>query len=64
MTLLGLILTIALVGFLLWLLNTLVPMDAKVKQILNIVVIFLLVLWLLESVFGIFGALDRPIFRR
>ncbi len=60
MTIIGLILTIALIGVLLWLVNTYIPMAPPVKNILNIVVVILLILWLL-SVFGVLGALDVPL---
>jgi hypothetical protein len=42
------------VGVLLWLVNTYIPMDAKIKNILNIVVVIVVVLWLLRA----FGILD------
>jgi hypothetical protein len=35
------------VGVLLWLVNAYIPMEARVKQILNAAVIIVLVLWLL-----------------
>jgi hypothetical protein len=54
MSIIGLIITLAFIGLLLWLVNTYVPMDAKIKQILNIVVLVCVVLWLL-NVFGVFG---------
>lgn len=54
---LGLAVTLILIGVLLWLVNAYIPMDAKIKQILNAVVIILVVLWLL-NVFGVFGYLD------
>jgi len=50
----GLILTLVLVGVLLWAVNTYIPMDPKIKQILNVVVVILVVLWLLR-VFGVLG---------
>lgn len=54
------ILTIAaviiVVGVLLWLANSYIPMEPIVKRILNITVIIALVLWLL-SAFGLFGHL-------
>lgn len=56
---LGLVITIIVVGILLWLVNSYIPMDAKIKQILNIVVAICVVLWLL-SVFGVFGYLNGP----
>ena len=54
MTLINLIVVLAVVGVLLWLLNTYVPMDAAIKRIINIIVIVAVVLWLLKA----FGLLD------
>lgn len=54
MSLVGLIIALILVGVLLWLVNAYVPMDAKIKNILNIVVVVAVVLWLLK----VFGVLD------
>lgn len=62
MTLIGLIITIMIVGILLWVINTYIPMDQKIKTILNIVVVIVLVFWLLQ-VFGVLGALDVPLRR-
>ena len=36
------------IGVLLWLINNYIPMDAKIKSILNIVVVVVVVLWLLN----------------
>jgi len=55
MSLLSLILVIVLVGVLLWAINQFIPMDAKIKGILNAVVVIILVIWLLQ-VFGILGS--------
>ena len=52
MSIISLIVTLVVVGLILWLVNNFIPMDRKVKQILNIVVVILLILWLL-SAFGI-----------
>jgi len=60
MSLLSLILTIVVVGVILWLINTYIPMQATVKKILNVVVIIVLILWLL-SAFGFIGTLNRPV---
>jgi hypothetical protein len=48
-----LIIILIVIGLLLWLANTYIPMDQKIKTILNIVVVTCVVLWLLEA-FGIF----------
>jgi len=45
-------------GVLLWLVNTYLPMDRKIKTILNIVVVIVLIIWLLK-VFGILGSLEH-----
>ena len=54
MSLISLVLTLIVVGVLLWLVNTYLPMDAKIKRILNIVVVICVVVWLLYA-FGILG---------
>lgn len=56
MPLTTLVAVIVVIGILMYLINAFVPMDAKIKQILNIVVVIALVLWLL-SVFGLFDGL-------
>ncbi len=48
MTLLNVILTLIAVGAILWLINTLIPMDGKIKSILNAVVTIAVVVWLLK----------------
>jgi 1-acyl-sn-glycerol-3-phosphate acyltransferase len=53
MDVLTILIVIVIVGVLLWLVNSYVPMDGKIKKILNIVVVILLVIWLL-SAFGAF----------
>ena len=58
MPLISLVITLIVVGVLLWLVNTYIPMDGKIKQILNAVVIIAVVLWLL-SAFGLIGNLGN-----
>jgi hypothetical protein len=48
------IITLIVVGVLLWLVNTYIPMDGKIKKVVNIVVFVAVVLWLLD----VFGASD------
>jgi hypothetical protein len=57
MSLLTIILVIVVVGVLLWAINSFIPMDSKVKSILNIVVVIALILWLLQA-FGVLGSLS------
>ena len=52
MPLLNVLIVIIIVGVLLWLVNSYIPMQATVKKILNAVVVIALVLWLL-NVFGL-----------
>lgn len=52
MSLITIVIVLVVVGFLLWLINTYIPMASPIKTILNLVVIIVVVLWLL-SAFGI-----------
>lgn len=54
MDLLTLVIVLIVVGVLLWLVNAYIPMDAKIKKVLNIVVFVVVILWLL-NVFGVFA---------
>ena len=51
--LIHIVITLVIVGFLLWLVNRFIPMQSNIKSILNGVVVIVVVLWLL-SAFGIF----------
>jgi formate hydrogenlyase subunit 4 len=57
MPLINLIIILVVVGVILWLINTYLPMDRKIKSILNIVVVIVVILWLL-NVFGVIGSLS------
>jgi hypothetical protein len=52
--LLSIILTLVVVGVLLWLVNSYIPMDRKIKSVLNVVVMVVVIAWLLH----VFGVLD------
>ena len=56
MPILPIIIGLVVVGVILYCINAFVPMDSKVKKILNIVVILALVAWLLQE-FGLFDYL-------
>jgi hypothetical protein len=58
--LIGLIITLVVVGLLLWVVETFIPMDAKVKLLLQVVVILILVLYAL-SFFGVISGVREPI---
>ena len=57
MSLISVVVALVVVGVILWLINTYIPMDAKIKQILNVVVLIVVAIWLLQS-FGILGDLS------
>lgn len=57
MSLISLIIVLVVIGVILWLVNTYVPMDKKIKTILNVVIVIAVVLWLL-SVFGLLGSIN------
>ena len=48
------LISLVVVGVLLWLINAYIPMQATIKKILNIVVVIVVVLWVL-SAFGVIG---------
>jgi hypothetical protein len=54
MPLLQLIIALVAVGAVLWLINTYIPMDGKIKNILNVVVVIVVIVWLLR----VFGVID------
>jgi preprotein translocase subunit SecE len=54
MPLLTVLLILIVVGVILWLINTYIPMDRKIKNILNVVVVIAVIIWLLR----VFGLLD------
>ncbi|MFZ0638694.1 MAG: Thivi_2564 family membrane protein [Candidatus Acidiferrales bacterium] len=58
MPLIQIIVALLVVGVLLWLVNSFIPMQRTIKGILNAVVVIVVVLWLL-NVFGLFHSLAR-----
>ena len=52
MPLLTVVLTLIVVGVLLWLVNTFIPMAGSIKSILNAVVVIVVVIWLMNA-FGL-----------
>ncbi|RBA29669.1 Thivi_2564 family membrane protein [Flavobacterium tibetense] len=56
MPLINILITLIIVGFLLWLVNNFIPMDGKIKKIVNIIVLVVVVIWLLKA-FGILSQL-------
>jgi Na+-translocating ferredoxin:NAD+ oxidoreductase RnfA subunit len=56
MSILTIVIVLIVAGVLLWLVNRYIPMDGKIKNILNIVVVIAVVVWLLK-IFGVFNYL-------
>lgn len=52
MDLISLVVVLIVIGVLLWLVNSYIPMDGKMNQILNAVVVIAVVLWLLSLFVG------------
>ena len=58
MSLVSIVITLIVVGVVMWLINKYIPMQNTIKNILNAVVVILVVLWLLR-VFGVLGSLNH-----
>jgi hypothetical protein len=58
MPLVQVVITLIVVGVLLWLVNRFIPMQSSIKSILNGVVVIAVVLWIL-NMFGLFHSLTR-----
>lgn len=57
MSLITVIVVLIVAGVILYLINNYIPMDGKIKSLLNIVVVIVLIVWLLK-VFGLLGSLS------
>ena len=58
MPLMQLVITLVVVGILLWLVNRFIPMQSSIKSILNGVVVICVVLWIV-NLFGGFSVLHN-----
>jgi len=58
MSIITIIIVLIVVGVLLWLVNTYIPMQRTIKTILNVVVVIIVVIWLLKE-FGLFTSLQN-----
>jgi len=54
MTLVQIAIVLVVIGVVMWLINTYIPMMGAIKSLLNLVVIVVVVIWLLQ-IFGIIG---------
>jgi hypothetical protein len=56
MGLLNIFFVLIIAGIILWLIDTYVPMAKPIKTIINIIAVFVIIIWLLK-VFGLFSYL-------
>lgn len=56
MSILTIIVLLVVVGVILWLVNSYIPMQPVIKKILNVVIVIIVIVWLL-NVFGVLGSL-------
>jgi hypothetical protein len=56
MPLFNILAVVIITGIFLWVVNNYIPMDRKIKQVINIVVMVVVIVWLIR-VFGIFHSL-------
>ena len=52
----SIIVTLVIIGLLLWLVNNYIPMDGKIKSILNVLIVIAVMVWLLQA-FGLIGGI-------
>ncbi len=57
MSLISLVIVLIVVGVVLWLINSYIPMQSTIKRILNVVVVIVVILWIL-SAFGVINNFD------
>ena len=58
MTLVHIAVVLVVVGVILWLINTYIPMGGGMKSLLNLVAFIVVLVWLLQR-FGVIGAIPR-----
>lgn len=49
MPLINVLITLVIIGVILWAVNSFIPMDRKIKSILNVVAVIAVLVWLLEE---------------
>lgn len=54
MTLVSIVVILVIVGLLMWLINTYIPMATGIKSVLNVVVFIVVLIWILQT-FGLIG---------
>lgn len=46
---LSILIALVVIGFLMWLVNTYIPMDGRFKQLFNVLAIVVVVVWVIRS---------------
>lgn len=57
MSIMSLLITLIVIGVILWLIN-MIPMQGTIKKIINVIVVICVVIWLLQ-VFGVIGTVSN-----
>lgn len=57
MSILTILLVLIVVGVILWLINSYIPMDNKIKNIINIIIVIVVIIWMLKA-FGLIALLS------
>jgi len=55
MSLISILLVLIVIGAVLWLINTYVPMDTTIKNVFNSLIIIVTIIWILNA-FGLFSS--------
>lgn len=50
--LITLVIVLVIFGLLLWLINSILPIDPKIKTVINVLLILILVIWLIRALWG------------
>ena len=56
MTLVDIVVALVIIGLIMWLINTYIPMAGGIKSLLNVVVFVVVLIWVLQ-IFGLVGAI-------
>ena len=56
MTLVDIVVALVVIGLIMWLINTYIPMAGGIKSLLNVVVFVVVLIWVLQ-IFGLIGAI-------
>jgi hypothetical protein len=58
MPLVHIVIVLVIAGVIMWLINAFIPMEGRIKSLLNIVVVIALIIWVLQA-FGMLGPISH-----